>query len=70
MEEHGVELSEELAEQLSPPRDSMSDPARLGALRRIAKAARRQGLFQLSAKVYAQVRSVCFACLYVLRLGG
>ena len=57
VEEHAVAITEELAEQLTPAQGRCGDEARHDALRRVAKAARKQGLFQLAAKVYAQVRA-------------
>lgn len=52
---HGVPLTDDLAEKLSPEKGTVDEEERLATLRRVAKAARKQGAFQLAAKKYAQV---------------
>jgi hypothetical protein len=56
VERERVPLSDELAERLTPPKDTAALPeaARLNVLRRLARAARRQGRFQLAAQKYSQ----------------
>lgn len=54
--QHNVALSDELAEALTPPAEGggYDAPARAALLLRLAKAAKRQGLWHLATKKYTQ----------------
>ena len=54
---HAVDLTEDLAERMTPEKGSVDEAQRISLLRKIAKAARKQGKFQLAAKKYTQVRA-------------
>lgn len=55
-----VALDDDLADKLAPSEratdGSLDEEARQGALRRVAKAARKQGMYALAARKYTQVR--------------
>lgn len=56
VELHNVPLTEELADQLAPPPNAEASPqAASDGLQRVAKVARKQGLFHVAAKKYTQV---------------
>ena len=61
-EREAVPLDDDLAEALVPAKGAAPDEVRAALLRRVAKAARKQGLHHLAAQKYAQVRRRCPAC--------
>jgi intraflagellar transport protein 140 len=58
VELHEVPLDDVFADKLAPPErgSGVDDAERSLALRHVAKAARKQGLYQLAARKYTQVR--------------
>ena len=67
--DHKVVLSEEMAEKLTPDKDSVGGEQRLTQLRKIAKLCKEQGNFQVACKKYTQAGDKLKAMKCLLKSG-
>mmetsp|Transcript_19068 Transcript_19068/g.64920 ORF Transcript_19068/g.64920 Transcript_19068/m.64920 type:complete len:1396 (+) Transcript_19068:174-4361(+) len=67
--DNNVLITEEMAEQMTPPKGEVSEEERQVQLRRIAKCCKRQGSFHLACKKYTQAGDKLKAMQVLLKSG-